>query len=386
MEIERIETAELRYEGHGIRLHTRPATTPPLPGGPTQAKVTALTDVSFRMEQGRPTVQGTISGRVEGEIAYLRRGRPSGRTEFRPLEGIGEIQVGPSERPEGPYRITVRGEVRAFLPKLRLQVYNKESHGRLLVRVDNARVVAEGRMTIVPESDAFEIAADRPHGVTVTGERADLLFAQETCRLLPRLATRLTIDERKRVRSHLHFNATGSEPDPGFRFVAHRLTVAPPSLEFPAAFESQESEEGVEIREVDLTQLRLRGELWGRLVAFHAASNAIVALDIPERARMIDATLEIERLLSRSDETGISDIAISGVESADTLTPDEQARCRFDAPPRRQHLHAALRLLGFSPAGVRVEGVDPHLHFNLIDRITGACVKLKAVPAPPLLP
>lgn len=394
--IGKVEAEEVRFEGYGIKLNTRPGPAEPLKGRPSRPGKTLLTDVRFEMTKGLPKIQGTLSGQLEGNMIYTRQGVEVGKVEFRPVEGKGTIRIGPREegRDDAPAEVSVTGEVSAILPSVQLGVESDSFYGKVNVRIEGATVTARGKVTFLPESESFEILAEggeggNEEGVVLTGARALVLFSQETLRFVPQLARHLTEREREKIRTELHMEAPGTARDPGIRFTTRRMILEPAKKE-------GEKKGAPLIREAALKNISIHGDMWGRLYAFHVESGVMVNLAVEQAAKMEGAVLKIGRLVDRKVTSGtteardieISGLELEGIESKDTLTAEEQARCDFQDPPRRQHLHAKLGLFGFRPEvrELRLGGVAPHFHINLIDAVTRSCLKVFAVPAPDFTP
>ncbi|MBI2082037.1 MAG: hypothetical protein HYT76_00565 [Deltaproteobacteria bacterium] len=345
--IEQLRTGELKYDGHGVSLHTVAKRRQfegdhkwlnEIPEG------AGLADVHFQVVNGRPRFEGIITSQMDGVVSYhFPDGaiQGLGQIKFRPLAGIAPLSIGSDEKNPNHTRISIsNAKLHADLPTLGLRVSNRSREGIFSTRVAEADLDVEGSVQIVPQRREVEILAEHPGGAVFSTHQAFVRW------------------------NDLRLNITNA------RFMGHRLKIQP-------------AEDGsLELMEAFFDHMSLSGELTGQ--AAISLSDPPVKIPFRVRKKMpIQMTVESveDRAPSEAGGVVVERIFIDAEESEPTLLPREAAACGFD----RQRLRLRLEAIEVQPDAtpqLRIRNIGDDLKINLIEELTGSCLSVGMGKAP----
>lgn len=370
--IRKIVAKRIRLDGFGAHLETSPGDR------------AVLEDIRLDRVKDRPRFVARIEGRGSGSINYLIGNEELGYMKFRYLEGKGQLRIEPDE--QGDTFVELNGNIATELPELRLLVRSEKMEGYVRTSITNASVSGNGRIVVTPKKNsAFVESQGTSNPITVRGLSGEVYVHQDPSE----------VEGWPELKRQLGARAADVRTD---------LYIQPREISFSVDFMNLQSmmhqksgTPALEITDTRIGPIRIVGDLWGRVYTRIPGGfyypMVIGMTEEDERqcrtrnastcrysAKMMDASVEVGRLLDHVDETGkrtvdFSQISISGVESAPTFSPRDQKRCGTD----RQHIHATLGLFQFSPEdrSLTIEGVDPHFHIFLKDRLNGGCLKIE---------
>jgi hypothetical protein len=318
------------------------------------------------------------------------------------LEGKGKLSIAPDE--EGVRRAEISGNVTAELPELRLRVKSDKIQSEVMTELIDAEVFGTGRLVVWPTRKRALLESEKGQSFHVHGKKGRVRFRQDPSRVekWPELKRELGDELSESVVSDLFIDI--KEID----FDAQKIDVV--SLIATDAANTPGSEKpALQINEALLGPIKMVGDIYGHFFVripgglyyplvigqtarerkkcrFDTTTHEYDAKSCTYSAKMLDAEVEIGTLTDQRDEDGrrkvrFTDIFLSGEESADTFSKEDQKICKGI---KHQHFDITLGLFQASPEDkdFRIDQFGSHFHIFLNDLIQGGCFLIGEIPNP----
>lgn len=390
MDIKKMVAKQIAFDGFGLHLETTPGDS------------ATFTNVRLQRKKGQVYFNSEIEGKGNGEISYQKNGLEIGTIKFRYLEGKGKLSVAPDE--EGVRRAEISGNVSAELPELRLRVKSDKIQSEVMTELIDAEVFGKGRLVVWPTRKKALLESAKGESFHIHGNKGRVRFHQDPSRVekWPELKRELGDELSKSVVSDLFIDLKEIE------FDAQKVDVT--SLVATDEMNTPGSEKpALQIQEALLGPIKMKGDIYGHFFVripgglyyplvigqtarerkkckFNTTTHEYDQKSCTYSAKMLDAEVEIGTLTDQRDADGrrkvrFTDIFLSGEESADTFSREDQKICKGI---KHQHFHAILGIFQASPEDkdFQIDQIDPHFHIFLNDLIQGGCFLIGEIPNP----
>jgi hypothetical protein len=353
LHIQEVEARQGEFEGLGMSFRSSP-----------DDKAT-FSQVHMEIRNGFPHFHSRFKGEANGELDYKKDGEEVAWLKFRELKGNGSLRTGKDEAGHVFFRLG--GDFSTQIPSLRLLVRSSIFKGSVRTEIGEALVKGRAELTVWPELGRARLSKlEGAPPLEIAGTSGQVRFHQDPSQVeaWPELKEQLG-----KLAEKVQTDLTIDLKDIGFE--VNQMDVR-------RVFQAESKIPALEILEADISDIRIRGDLHGKLWA-RLPGGVFHPLTVPENAKMNDATVTLGSLRDFEKdgkrEAIFQKIFISGEESNPTLNASDQKRCGFD----RQHIHADLGLFGFSPdtKSVQIQKLGSHFHVYLKNpRYLGGCLKV----------
>jgi hypothetical protein len=390
MDIKKLVAKQIAFDGFGLHLETTPGDS------------AVFTNVHVHRKKGEVYFNSEIEGKGNGEISYRKNDQEIGAIKFQYLEGKGKLSVGPDA--EGVQHAEISGNVTAELPELRLRVRSDKIQAEVTTELVDAEVFGVGRLVVWPTRKRALLESEKGKSFHVHGNKGRVRFHQDPSRVekWPELKKELGDDLSKSVVSDLFIDV--KEIDFDAQKVDVLGLVATDEMNTPGS-----EKPALQINEALLGPIKMKGDIYGHFFVripggiyyplvigqtarerkkckFNTTTHEYDEKSCTYSAKMLDAEMEIGTLTDQRDTDGrrkvrFTDVFVSGEESADTFSKEDQKICRGI---KHQHFHVTLGLFQASPEDkdFRIDQIDPHFHLFLNDLIQGGCFLIGEIPNP----